>query len=124
MVVTADYSKKDLVRRGIAKYGLGFARVHRSVFGTLKEKSVTSDGQSLVPSARFQSIMFDDYFPRGVQGMGDWLGEDNGFFTLCGMAGIPVRRETRTRLVHWGRVGFGYEPELAAANSELPSAPQ
>jgi hypothetical protein len=54
-----------------------------------------------------------DYFPSGpilstFIPTADWKGEDHGFFTLCMLAGVFPRIETRTRLTHIGRKGYHY----------------
>ncbi len=61
-----------------------------------------------------------DYYPSGPLidqqvPVGRWMGEDHGFWTLCHLAQLVPRIETRTRLVHLGRKGYVYEgPERGA----------
>lgn len=57
--------------------------------------------------------LYYDYFPSGplisqFVPTAEWKGEDHGFFTLCLLAGIIPRIETRTRLMHIGRKGYPY----------------
>lgn len=57
--------------------------------------------------------MFYDYFPSGplvsqLVPQGEWKGEDHGFWTLCMLAGLVPRIETRTRLLHIGRKAYPY----------------
>lgn len=57
--------------------------------------------------------LITDFFPTGpivsrFVPTAQWKGEDHGFFTLCHMAGIIPRIETRTRLIHIGRKGYPY----------------
>lgn len=54
-----------------------------------------------------------DYYPSGpiisqFVPTAEWKGEDHGFFTLCMLAGIIPRIETRTRLTHIGRKAYQY----------------
>lgn len=112
-IITAEYARRpiDPTRVGSlppAKMALGFARVHRSVFERLRDV-VNSDGQPIVNAFFHKGEQLHDYFPTGAQGSGHWLSEDHGFFTLCKLANIVPRVETRTRLIHWGRFGARYE---------------
>lgn len=57
--------------------------------------------------------LYTDFFPSGpilsqFVPTAEWKGEDHGFFTLCMLAGIIPRVETRTRLIHLGRKGYPY----------------
>lgn len=112
-IVTAEYARRPIddrkaVRRGPAKLALGFARTHRSVFEELRDVK-NADNETLVNSFFNDGQIVYDYFPSGAQASGHWLSEDHGFFTLCQIAGIVPRIETRTNLVHWGRHGARYE---------------
>jgi hypothetical protein len=77
--------------------------------------------------AQHNGRVFYDYYPSGPLisqhvPCGDWKGEDHGFWTLCMLAGLIPRIETRTRLIHIGRKGYPYfgpdEPLQAHANSD------
>jgi len=70
-------------------------------------------GQPRLWQTSWQGRTFYDFFPSGplisqFVPTGEWKGEDHGFFTLCMLAGIVPRIETRTRLVHIGRKGYPY----------------
>lgn len=149
-LVVAEYSYKNDTLEPV-KNGMGFVRIHRSVFRTLealkhdhgtvnvpgelydrlmnwnygwesdwqeiitqiKERSEDTRGAGRLFTCSFQGRQFYDYFPSGpllsqfVPNQ-QWKGEDHGFFTLCMLAGIVQRVETRTRLVHIGRKGYEY----------------
>lgn len=155
MLVCAEYVYKNDDLRPV-RFGMGFVRIHRSVFETLQE--LKFDGGSTVevsrntlerleklttPGEEFQPIevhdavrallvtkqdsagqsrlwqcshkgrLYHDYFPTGAVisqyvPTAEWRGEDHGFFTLCHLAGIIPRIETRTRLLHIGRKAYPY----------------
>lgn len=114
-IVCAEYAKKDLTSNRPAQFGMGFVRIHRSVFEFIR--SLTSDdniqagpGAPMVGSFIWQSMILEDFFPTGPALNGHFLGEDQGFFHLVHMAGITPRIEKRTSLVHWGRFGYHYTP--------------
>lgn len=151
-------------------FGLGFYRVHRSVFSILQDlkhgpsdkvevsrqvvkafpnivlpakptldsavdaayrltqwaecvlKSVRDPaGQPRLWQATHQGRVMTDYYPSGPivdlhVPNGKWMGEDHGFWTLCHLAGLVPRIETRTRLIHVGRKGYPYDgPDVLAA---------
>lgn len=161
MLVCAEYVYKNDDLRPVT-FGMGFVRIHRSVFETLQQ--LRHDGGSTVEVSReavgrypnillasqpnlaeavdgfyrlakwskelLDSIqdtagqsrlwqcshkgrLYHDYFPTGAMisqyvPTAEWRGEDHGFFTLCHLAGIIPRIETRTRLMHIGRKGYPY----------------
>jgi hypothetical protein len=153
MLVVAEYAyKRDTCDP--VKLGMGFVRIHRSVFETLQalehpknplaaeydraldelDEWAEGEGYALPESilevlrrsrpdpgggSRLWSGTRDgrvlwDYFPSGPMisqyvPTAQWKGEDHGFFTLCHLAGIIPRIETRTRLIHIGRKGYAYE---------------
>ncbi len=123
-IVCAEYAKKDGSNRP-AQLGLGFTRIHRDVFGHLRTLTTdrTPDGKEapMIGNFKWESQIVDDFFPTGPGMDGRFLGEDQGFFHLVQMSGLLPRIETRTRLLHWGRAAFAYEPP--ASNSELPTMP-
>jgi len=155
MLVVAEYAyKRDTCDP--VKLGMGFVRIHRSVFEALQalehpknplaaeydralvelEKIFTREydgalehagildvlrrsrpdpggGSRLWSGTRDGRVLWD-YFPSGPMisqyvPTAQWKGEDHGFFTLCHLAGIIPRIETRTRLIHIGRKGYAYE---------------
>jgi hypothetical protein len=166
ILVTAEYSYKDDALRP-CRFGLGFTRVHRSVFerlmalqhdggptvevrrdvferlknlknepgtgnfvtyaqlaedlideliGTAEDKA----GQPRLWRISHQGRLLYDFYPSGALVSqfvpnANWMGEDYGFFTLCQLAGIIPRIETRTRLLHIGRKAYPYfGPEVGA----------
>lgn len=161
MMATADalvcaqyrYKRDDY---DVVRLGMGFVRIHRSVFEALQklehEKnplaeeydaalveldtwSATNARERQIPEtvmdvlrrarpdagggprlwqAQRDGRLIWDYFPSGpilsqYLPTAEWKGEDHGFFTLCMLAGIIPRIETRTRLTHIGRKGYIYE---------------
>lgn len=157
-LVCAEYSYKN-EELAPCKLGMGFVRIHRSVFEALAnlthdggptvevqrqhiemlEQLVQSDpiqardyaaeasriiGQLLLGKedkagaprlwqTAFKGRRFYDFFPSGpllsqFVPTAEWKGEDHGFFTLCMLAGIVPRIETRTRLLHIGRKAYPY----------------
>lgn len=111
MLVTAEYSYKNDTLAP-CRMGLGFTRVHRSVFDKISQIE-HEDGQGRAWQYTWQGEMFTDYFPCGLglaQNVAtpDWKGEDIGFFTMCALAGIIPRIETRTYLHHVGVKAYPY----------------
>lgn len=154
VLVVAEYAYKNDTLEPV-KNGMGFVRIHRSVFRTLEalkhdhgtvnvpgelwdqllartqpgsvwdpmevntliqeigSKAEDTRGANRLFTCSWQGRQFYDYFPSGpllsqfVPNQ-QWMGEDHGFFTLCMLAGIVARSETRTRLVHIGRKGYEY----------------
>jgi hypothetical protein len=118
LLVRAPYPFKDDTCTPIM-HGMGFVRIHRSVFERLKNLTDRS-GQARLWSMLHKGIELYDFFPSGplihhLVPTADWKGEDVGFFTLCILAGIIPRMETRTRLTHIGRKGYHYEPGAGGA---------
>lgn len=156
LIVCSEYSFKNDTLEPI-KLGLGFTRIHRSVFDRLQ--NLVHDGGPTIEVQRhhFEALkkmrdefrelndvdyprcmvedlldtaddkagqprlwqvshkgrMYYDYYPSGpilsqFVPSAEWKGEDHGFFTLCMLAGIIPRIETRTRIVHFGRKGYPY----------------
>lgn len=111
VIVSAEYSYKDDALRP-CRYGLGFTRIHRSVFEIIRELR-HEDGSPRTWQCLFQGRLMTDFFPQGpfisqVIPNGEWKGEDVGFFTLASLADIVPRIETRTRLWHVGTKAYPY----------------
>lgn len=73
-------------------------------------------GEARIQKLTFQGTLISNYFPEGAALAGmipnaTWKGEDIGFFTLCMLANVIPRVETRTRLRHIGRKAYEYVPE-------------
>lgn len=108
LIVTAEYSRK-VDTLDTARFGLGFTRIHRSVFERL-ENLTDSDGRGLVDQYTYKGELVSHFFPSGILDANDWRSEDTGFFLLCKFAGIVPRIEQRTRLNHIGRKVYPYIP--------------
>lgn len=156
VLVCSEYSYKTDELKPV-RLGMGFVRIHRSVFETLqvlkhdggptvevhrewierlKTLHATSSGYPSIPypadlighlldsvedkagSPRLWQVshkgrLYTDFYPSGPMisqfvPTAEWKGEDHGFFTLCMLAGIVPRIETRTRLMHVGRKAYPY----------------
>lgn len=123
LAVCAEYLKKtqDLTIE-VANFGLGFARVHRSVYETLDALD-REDGEprllryrSGVDIAGQRAIEeFVEYHPIGVLPDGSRRNEDHGFWLLVRLAGIQIRKETRTKLGHTGPYTWVYDAQKIEA---------
>ncbi len=107
ILVCAEYSRKvdnlDPVR-----FGLGFCRIHRSVFEILLAANDEADGMPRVGYFMNKGAQVADFFANGPGFDGHWFGEDTGFFHLCRLSKITPRIEQRTRLEHIGRKSYPY----------------
>lgn len=110
-IVCAEYAYKDESLRAV-RNGLGFTRIHRSVFETMRDMK-HEDGTPRLFSAMSQGVLCTDFFPTGailsqiIPGA-EWTGEDHAFFMLAKLAGFTPRIETRTRLHHLGKKAYPY----------------
>lgn len=120
-VVTASYARK-IPGKSPANYGLGFTRVHRRVFD--KIDNLMNESGTMEIAARFymDGAMHVNYFPGGVTGDSRWLGEDRAFFTLCQIAEIEHRLETRCQLQHVGSFLYGYPDQSNGAQFFKPES--
>lgn len=117
LAVCAEYMKKtqDLSIQ-VAQFGLGFARVHRSVYERLDDLT-HDDGEprlrryrSRVELGEVKTIEeFVEYHPVGVAPDGSRKNEDHFFWLLCHLAQVPVRVERRTKLGHTGSFTWWYD---------------
>lgn len=118
--VYAPYSKKDGTGKP-SEFGLGFARVKRSVFEKILDLKTANpidglpdpDGEPAVNFFFWQGAMVFEFFPSFATAAHHWSGEDHSFWKLVKMSGATVRVEERVRLRHWGRIAFTL-PEKAA----------
>lgn len=106
LIVTAEYARK-VDTLDPARFGLGFARIHRSVFERL-EVAEDSEGVPRVGQFTHQGQLYSQFFPMGPGFHGTYFGEDTGFFHLCRLCEITPRVEQRTRLIHTGRKAYPY----------------
>lgn len=113
LAVCAEYLKKVEGHHYPATWGLGFARVHRSVFAKLRELRHPGGGE-MVTHGEYFGIPISDYFPTGMFAppKSAWCPEDHGFWTLVHQAKVATRLERRTRLIHTGTTHFAYEPNM------------
>lgn len=112
LLVSCEYARK-VDNAPPARMGLGFARIHRSVFTALDALTLDS-GEARIDSFMFQGQHVADYFLCGCVEH-RYMTEDTGFFSLCRMAGIHPRIEQRTKLDHIGKRIFPYFAEGAVA---------
>ena len=109
-IVLSEYARKTLGDKPV-QFGLGFTRVHRSVFERIRELK-TDDGQDKVARFYHKGQMMIDYFPNGALESGRWIGEDQGFFMWAASVNASVRIETRTKLKHVGRFEYCYPDQI------------
>lgn len=117
LAVCAEYMKKTLdLSPQVANFGLGFARVHRSVYEQLDNLAM-EDGAPRLSRYRSQVNLADsqgieefvEYHPIGIHPDGSRRNEDHGFWLMVRLAKIPIRKETRTRLGHTGAYTWWYD---------------
>jgi glycosyltransferase involved in cell wall biosynthesis len=108
MISCAEYSKKT-DSGDVARLGLGFCKIHRSVFSALDALDSENEGEAFLDSFMNQGRLVTDYFITGCRNH-NFLTEDVGFFTLCRMAGIYPRIEQRCQLIHTGKKQYHYTP--------------
>jgi len=119
LAVCAEYLKKtqDLSLQ-VANFGLGFARVHRSVYERLDMLDRAEGGPLLQKYRAGVEVNgtlgleeFTEYHPIGVLPDRSRRNEDHGFWLMVRLAGIPIRKETRTKLGHTGPYTWRYDRE-------------
>jgi hypothetical protein len=112
-IVIAPYAKK-IMGMPPTGFGMGFCRVHRSVFEML-DGLVDEEGQEQLGRYYIEGQgVATHYHFTGTSTDARWFGEDTGFWHFAALNGMSVRYETRTRLGHVGRFVFGYPNQLAA----------
>lgn len=104
-VVIAPYARKFFGMEPVG-FGMGFCRIHRSVFETLSEMA-DDEGQEALPRYFLDGEIATHFFFTGASSDARWFGEDSGFWHWCALNGITQRLERRTRLGHLGY--FKYE---------------
>lgn len=109
-VVCAEYARK-IIGEPPVQFGLGFTRVHRSVFEEIRGL-MTDDGQERAQRFYHKGEVHVNYFPNGVTSEGRIIREDAGFFMLVALTGVSARVEKRTRLGHVGPMKFCYPNQV------------
>lgn len=118
-LVTAEYARKILGMPPV-QFGLGFTRVHRSVFERIKLLN-TEEGEERVNRFYHDGEKLVDYHPNGALQGGRWIGEDQGFFMWAGLAEAKLRVETRTKLLHAGTFAFAYPEQIPGWAKQVDS---
>jgi len=121
-IVVAEYARKAIGEKPV-QFGLGFTRVHRSVFEKMKELK-QDDGSEKLGRFYHKGQMMVDYFPNGAIQSGRWIGEDQGFFMWAAYTESSVRIETRTKLKHIGRFEYGYPDQIPGFTMVEEESPQ
>lgn len=109
-IVTAEYSKKKL-GEAPAQFGLGFTRIHRSVFERIADLQM-DDGSEMVPRFYHLGEMFVAYHTSGPNADARWIGEDKSLFAWASRTTATYRLETRTRLQHIGSFAYNYPIQI------------
>jgi hypothetical protein len=116
-VVCAQYRKKiwaapfapTRLPYSVVHFGLGFCRVHRSVFEAMQALT-THEGIPWVQQGMYAGDLIWNFSPAGITAAGDYRAEDHGFWQLVHLTKPTLRVETRTRLAHMGTCAYHYEP--------------
>lgn len=109
LIATAEYPKKNGTNLPVT-FGMGFVRIHRSVFDTLEK--LTIEGAEAV-SRYYESGNIElDFFRTGASSDSRWMSEDFGFWSLVHLAGVTPKIEKRTKLKHWGVKCYEYVAEF------------
>jgi hypothetical protein len=112
LISCAEYSRKSEAHEAV-RLGLGFCKISREVFASI-DGLKNDDGSPAIDQYMSNGSLISDYFISGSR-QGRWLGEDQGFFILCHMAGIVPRIEQRTNLIHIGRKQYQYSAPVIGA---------
>jgi hypothetical protein len=112
-LVTAPYARK-IPGCSPSLYGLGFTRVHRSVYERIADLR-KEDGSEYCGRFYLDGEMHLHCHPVGTTQDDRWLGEDRGFFMLAQLADVNHRLETRTQLRHAGYFEYGYPEQCDPA---------
>lgn len=116
LAVCGEYLQKIDGDKVPARFGLGFARVHRSVFTMLTQLTV-EDGSPYLRQGYYAGKLLWEFFPQGVTISGEYRQEDHGFWQLVRLAQVAVRLERRCKLAHSGRSTWRYDADTL----QLPS---
>ncbi len=111
LIVCAEYSRKTEALDA-CRFGLGFCRIHRSVFEKLMAADA-DDGTPRVGQFLSKIGLIYDFFPNGPGLDNTWFTEAAGFFHVCRLCGITPRIETGCRLANMGSKAYPYPAYLA-----------
>jgi hypothetical protein len=111
-VAIAPYARKEMGREPVG-FGMGFCRIHRSVFDTLNEWTNEDGSEALQRYYITGKGIATHFFYTGGSPEARWYGEDTGFWHFCAMNQITQRVERRTQLYHLGLYRYGYPNQLA-----------
>jgi hypothetical protein len=112
-VVIAPYARK-IMGSPPTGFGMGFCRIHRSVFDTLNGLLDDEGGEALGRYYIEGQGVATHFFYTGASTDARWFGEDTGFWHFCAMNNITTRFETRTKLGHIGFYKYGCPNQLPA----------
>jgi hypothetical protein len=116
-IVTASYSKKKIGAAPI-NFGLGFTRVHRSVFQKMNDLQQENGESELIPRFYHDGQVMVAYCTSAPNAESRWVGEDRCFFLNASMVTQKFRNEQRTRLKHIGRFAYHYPDQIPSLESE------
>lgn len=111
-IVIAPYARK-IMGMSPTGFGMGFCRIHRSVFEKL-DALTNEEGEEALGRFYLDGQVATHYFYTGASADARWFGEDTGFWHFCAIAGIQPRYERRTRLGHIGSFVYGCPEQLPA----------
>lgn len=109
-IVIAPYARKILGMSPVG-WGMGFCRIHRSVFDALDELK-TAAGEEALGRFYLDGEVATHYFQTGASADARWFGEDTGFWHYCAIAGLHPRLEQRTELGHIGSFVYGCPTQI------------
>lgn len=101
-VVIAPYARK-VMGMPPTGFGMGFCRIHRSVFDTLNSLTDDEGGEALGRYYLEGQGVATHFFYTGASTDARWFGEDTGFWHFCAMNNTTTRFENRTNLGHIGQ---------------------
>jgi hypothetical protein len=122
-VVIAPYARKEMGREPVG-FGMGFCRIHRSVFDALNDWK-SEDGEEVLGryyQTELAAPIATHFFYTGASPEARWYGEDTGFWHFCARNGITQRLERRTRLGHIGLHKYGYPDQVPAGQQPTVGA--
>lgn len=111
-IVIAPYARK-VMGMPPTGFGMGFCRIHRSVFDQLNAMEDAEGGEGL---ARYyiDGEVATHFFFTGASTDARWFGEDTGFWHWCALQGMTQRLERRTRLGHIGSYVYHCPDQMPA----------